>query len=277
MVALVVRRPCPTSPGTRRSGRCDRPPPRVTWPATASSRSARRCGSTPRRACTRSTRGPTGLEGFLELEVGDERPRRPRRAAEGRALAPRRALVVGQPAGGSRAAAADRRRRVPDDRRAAHRRCATPATTAATSCAATSRSAASRNSYEDEMTIAQLDDEHAAARGPLDVRHPRLRHGAAADPDAPVHPEVTVTVDHRRQEGGLIAMCLGIPGQLVELLDRPRAPGPRRRQRRRPRHQHRAARGRAPRAGDWVLIHVGFAMSKIDEDEAQRAPSRGCS
>jgi hydrogenase expression/formation protein HypC len=22
--------------------------------------------------------------------------------------------------------------------------------------------------------------------------------------------------------------------------------------------------------GDWVLIHVGFAMSKIDEDEAQR-------
>ena len=23
--------------------------------------------------------------------------------------------------------------------------------------------------------------------------------------------------------------------------------------------------------GDWVLIHVGFAMSKIDEDEAQRA------
>jgi hydrogenase expression/formation protein HypC len=23
--------------------------------------------------------------------------------------------------------------------------------------------------------------------------------------------------------------------------------------------------------GDWVLIHVGFAMSKIDEDEARRA------
>lgn len=22
--------------------------------------------------------------------------------------------------------------------------------------------------------------------------------------------------------------------------------------------------------GDWVLIHVGFALSKIDEDEAQR-------
>jgi hydrogenase expression/formation protein HypC len=25
------------------------------------------------------------------------------------------------------------------------------------------------------------------------------------------------------------------------------------------------------RPGDWVLIHVGFAMSKIDEDEARRA------
>ena len=25
------------------------------------------------------------------------------------------------------------------------------------------------------------------------------------------------------------------------------------------------------RPGDWVLIHVGFAMSKIDEDEAARA------
>jgi hydrogenase expression/formation protein HypC len=24
-------------------------------------------------------------------------------------------------------------------------------------------------------------------------------------------------------------------------------------------------------AGDWVLIHVGFAMSRIDEEEAQRA------
>jgi len=23
--------------------------------------------------------------------------------------------------------------------------------------------------------------------------------------------------------------------------------------------------------GDWILIHVGFAMSKIDEDEAARA------
>jgi hydrogenase expression/formation protein HypC len=66
-------------------------------------------------------------------------------------------------------------------------------------------------------------------------------------------------------------MCLGIPGEVVEILpDQPdlakvdvsgvkRAiniglltedpPGP----------------------GDWVLIHVGFALSKIDEEEAQAA------
>ncbi len=64
-------------------------------------------------------------------------------------------------------------------------------------------------------------------------------------------------------------MCLGIPGQILEIVDdansiakvevsgvkrnvnvmlvRPDGIGP----------------------GDWVLIHVGFAMSKIDEFEAQ--------
>lgn len=64
-------------------------------------------------------------------------------------------------------------------------------------------------------------------------------------------------------------MCLGIPGQIIEYVDeandivkvnvsgvkrninvglvRPDGIGP----------------------GDWVLIHVGFAMSKIDEHEAQ--------
>jgi hydrogenase expression/formation protein HypC len=63
-------------------------------------------------------------------------------------------------------------------------------------------------------------------------------------------------------------MCLGIPGQLIELL---------------PIHDHLARadvsgvsriiniglledEGLVP--GDWVLIHVGFAMSKIDEEEA---------
>jgi hydrogenase expression/formation protein HypC len=28
------------------------------------------------------------------------------------------------------------------------------------------------------------------------------------------------------------------------------------------------AEGDAARPGDWVLIHVGFALSKVDEDEA---------
>jgi hydrogenase expression/formation protein HypC len=66
-------------------------------------------------------------------------------------------------------------------------------------------------------------------------------------------------------------MCLGIPGQIVDLADVA---------------QHKAivdvngvrraihvgllvdseANGLA--VGDWVLVHVGFAMSKMDEDEA---------
>lgn len=63
-------------------------------------------------------------------------------------------------------------------------------------------------------------------------------------------------------------MCLGIPGQILEIVD----------------DQNSIAKvvvsgvkrnvsialvrpdGIAP--GDWVLIHVGFAMSKIDENEA---------
>ncbi len=65
-------------------------------------------------------------------------------------------------------------------------------------------------------------------------------------------------------------MCLGIPGQVIEMLD----------------HEHLArvdvaGVGRIINiglledekitVGDWVLIHVGFAMSKIDEDEAEQA------
>ena len=66
-------------------------------------------------------------------------------------------------------------------------------------------------------------------------------------------------------------MCLGIPGQVVELVDA---------------NDHLARvdvsgvtriiniglledEGLEP--GDWVLIHVGFAMSKIDEEEASLA------
>ena len=66
-------------------------------------------------------------------------------------------------------------------------------------------------------------------------------------------------------------MCLGIPGQLVEFLDS---------------HDHLARvdvsgvtrvinigllEDEPLAAGDWVLIHVGFAMAKIDEEEANLA------
>ena len=66
-------------------------------------------------------------------------------------------------------------------------------------------------------------------------------------------------------------MCLGIPGRLVQVLD----------------GEARLARVDVSGVtrtvdvglledehlvpGDWVLIHVGFAMSKINEEEAARA------
>lgn len=64
-------------------------------------------------------------------------------------------------------------------------------------------------------------------------------------------------------------MCLGIPGQVVEIVDP---------------EQHlakvdvngvrriisvRLLAEQAAVEGDWVLVHVGFAMAKIDEVEAQ--------
>jgi hydrogenase expression/formation protein HypC len=66
-------------------------------------------------------------------------------------------------------------------------------------------------------------------------------------------------------------MCLAIPGQVLELVD----------------EENRLAKvdvagvrrnvnvglldgdGGSVGPGDWVLIHVGFAMSKVDEDEAR--------
>ncbi len=65
-------------------------------------------------------------------------------------------------------------------------------------------------------------------------------------------------------------MCLAIPGQLIEYVD----------------EANRLARvdvagvqrtinvglldadGTSVQPGDWVLIHVGFALSKVDEEEA---------
>lgn len=65
-------------------------------------------------------------------------------------------------------------------------------------------------------------------------------------------------------------MCLAIPGQVLEIVD----------------ETNRLAKvdvagvrrnvnvglldidGESIKVGDWVLIHVGFALSKIDEEEA---------
>jgi hydrogenase expression/formation protein HypC len=66
-------------------------------------------------------------------------------------------------------------------------------------------------------------------------------------------------------------MCLGIPGQIVEIVDpvnhiaKADVSGVRR-------NVNVGLLAETPDAvdvGDWVLIHVGFAMSKIDEEEAQ--------
>ena len=66
-------------------------------------------------------------------------------------------------------------------------------------------------------------------------------------------------------------MCLAIPGQVIEVVD----------------DANRLAKvdvagvqrnvsiglldeeGEGAEPGDWVLIHVGFAISKVDEDEAR--------
>jgi hydrogenase expression/formation protein HypC len=64
-------------------------------------------------------------------------------------------------------------------------------------------------------------------------------------------------------------MCLGIPGQVVEIVDeilqiaKVDVSGVKRAVN----IALLAEEGIAP--GDWVLIHVGFAMSKIDEHEAR--------
>jgi hydrogenase expression/formation protein HypC len=67
-------------------------------------------------------------------------------------------------------------------------------------------------------------------------------------------------------------MCLAIPGEVVELLpgnDDQLAMvdvvGVRRR------INVGLLEGEPLQAGDWVLIHVGFAMSKVDEKEAAEA------
>jgi len=76
------------------------------------------------------------------------------------------------------------------------------------------------------------------------------------------------TTDHSRTGGDIV--CLAIPGQVVEIVDAANriatvdVAG-----------VHRNVNvgllddddGAVP--GDWVLIHVGFALSKVDEAEAR--------
>jgi hydrogenase expression/formation protein HypC len=70
-------------------------------------------------------------------------------------------------------------------------------------------------------------------------------------------------------------MCLGIPGQIVEIVDQENrlakvdVSGARR-------NVDVGLLWEGPDAvgiGDWVLIHVGFAISRIDEDEARKTLS----
>ena len=66
-------------------------------------------------------------------------------------------------------------------------------------------------------------------------------------------------------------MCLGIPGRIVEIVDedlllaKAEVGGVRRNVNIGLVH-HEDER---VEVGDWILIHVGFAMSKIDEEEAR--------
>ncbi len=64
-------------------------------------------------------------------------------------------------------------------------------------------------------------------------------------------------------------MCLAIPGQIVELVDEPNrlakvdVAGVKRNV-----NVGLLDEGGGAGPGDWVLIHVGFAISKVDEAEA---------
>lgn len=64
-------------------------------------------------------------------------------------------------------------------------------------------------------------------------------------------------------------MCLAIPGQIIEMIDPVKniakvdVGGVRRNV-----NVGLVAEKEGVALGDWVLIHVGFALSKVDEEEA---------
>ncbi|HEX3780546.1 MAG TPA: HypC/HybG/HupF family hydrogenase formation chaperone [Pseudonocardiaceae bacterium] len=67
-------------------------------------------------------------------------------------------------------------------------------------------------------------------------------------------------------------MCLGIPGEVIEILaDRPDLARVEVSGVRRAINIGLLSDEDRPKPGEWVLIHVGFALSKIDEVEAKAA------
>lgn len=66
-------------------------------------------------------------------------------------------------------------------------------------------------------------------------------------------------------------MCLGIPGRVLEVVDRPA--GLARVDLSGVRREVSIALVDEPAVpiepGDWVLVHVGFALARIDEDDAR--------
>lgn len=67
-------------------------------------------------------------------------------------------------------------------------------------------------------------------------------------------------------------MCLGIPGEVIEVLaDRPDLARVEVSGVRRAINIGLLGEDERPKPGEWVLIHVGFALSKIDEVEAKAA------
>ena len=66
-------------------------------------------------------------------------------------------------------------------------------------------------------------------------------------------------------------MCLGIPGKIIEIVDRERgvAKAEVSGVRRNVSTKLLDGDGPALQVGDWILIHVGFALCRIDEKEAE--------
>lgn len=60
-------------------------------------------------------------------------------------------------------------------------------------------------------------------------------------------------------------MCLGIPAQIVELLE----PGLAKAEISGVRREVSVALTPETEVGDWVLVHVGFALQRIDEEQAR--------